>query len=475
MSSLLLPTPSPGIRVLRAASVLVAVAVSVHVGLGMGQGGSRAAVVLPLAAALGAVLALLAFVRFEVFVAGLLVVRASADAGKLSEEGSGLLDPASGLAMLFLLAAMLWLAARHRAEGPAPRTPIRVALWFFLAAGGVSIGASAAPGDSALAWLRMVAAGVMFLVLERLVTDGARMRRLLAAVFASAVIPLIVGFVGFATGGFVEEKGGFDRMTSTFTQSNGYSRYLVLILLMAVAVYRHVHGRTKLGMSALIVLGSVSLVLTYTRSAWLGLVIGLIVIGILQSRVILPVLLVGAVVALVAVPSIGSRLTDVTTDTSAAAGETTDSLSWRFGYWAEVLPLANESPVVGIGLDATSAMTEEAKPPHNDFLRAYVEGGLIGFTAYLALLGALVGTARQALRRARPGLERGVAVGFTGFLVSFIAISTVANVIQNVVMLWYVLALAACASAIARGMPGEKPSPAAAPAPAPSVPATASH
>jgi putative inorganic carbon (HCO3(-)) transporter len=113
--------------------------------------------------------------------------------------------------------------------------------------------------------------------------------------------------------------------------------------------------------------------------------------------------------------------------------------------------LANRNPVTGIGPNMTQHQTAEAKKPHNDVLRAYVETGVVGLLAYLVMVFLLLHTARLALRRAPPGsLERGIAVGFAGCAVAFVAVSLASNVISNVVTLWYFVAFAAAASAVAR-------------------------
>jgi O-antigen ligase len=126
-----------------------------------------------------------------------------------------------------------------------------------------------------------------------------------------------------------------------------------------------------------------------------------------------------------------------------------NTLAWRLSYWTEVLPLANRNPVTGIGLNMTQYNTDKAKQPHNDFIRAYVETGLVGFIAYLSMMIALIGMGRRAVRTVtEPGLDRGVAIGFLGCAVAFLAVSFVANVISNVVNLWYFFTFAAAASAI---------------------------
>ena len=42
-----------------------------------------------------------------------------------------------------------------------------------------------------------------------------------------------------------------------------------------------------------------------------------------------------------------------------------------------------------------AALTDKAKQPHNDFIRAYVETGIVGFVAYVAVLVSLVDWVRN--------------------------------------------------------------------------------
>ena len=141
-------------------------------------------------------------------------------------------------------------------------------------------------------------------------------------------------------------------------------------------------------------------------------------------------------------------------DARAVGGDPTgNTLAWRIGYWTEIVPLANRNPVTGIGPNMTQLQTDEAKKPHNDFLRAYVETGVVGLLAYLAMV--IAAAARRAAGAA-PGaagyaLERGVAVGFLGCAVAFVAVSAASNVISSVATLWYFVAFAAVAGAPALG------------------------
>lgn len=428
----------------------VVVVVGINTGLQVSGGGTRAAIVLPLAAGAALGLVALALVRFEVFVLAVLVARASLDAGKLATQGTSAADPAALLSMLFMFAALIWLAVRRRESGPLPQSPMRSAMVFFLAAQFVSVVGSGRPLSSLLEFGRLTSVGVMFIVLDRLVTNGMLRRRVMAAVFLSSVVPLGAALISTLQGNqLVETKGGLSRVTSVFNQSNGFSRYLMLLIIMGAALYRHCSPQVRLPLALALGGSTVCLLLTYTRSAWFATVVGVVVVGGLQNRAVVAAVFVTGLVAAVAVPSVSGRLADLGEDPSNLGTDSGNSLLWRLDYWSEILPLANENPVTGIGLKMTQFSTDEAKQPHNDFVRAYVETGFVGLLSYVILLVAFARTAIQALRRTSHGIDRGIAVGFAGCVASFVLVSAVSNVISSVVILWYFVAFAAAANSIA--------------------------
>jgi putative inorganic carbon (HCO3(-)) transporter len=459
-------TPGTGVLAKAVTFLLVAVAAATAAvsGLSAGQG-SKLAVVLPVAVAAGAGLGVLALTRFRVYVVIMLVLRASIDLAKLSGApdgsstaptgGARAVDPSSLLAVLFLLAAALWLAAQYREQGRLPGSPLRRALFVFVAAAALSVFGSAHPLASGFEVLRILAAVAMFAVLEQMMVEREARKQLLLAVFASTLFPLAFTAFGFLTGNPpTEAKGSFLRVTGTFTQSNTFGRYLMLMVIFGVAVYPHVSRRLKLPLAVILTGCSGLLLLTYTRTAILGAVIGLVVVGLVQSKRVLFGLVVAGLCAILLVPQLSTRFTSLA-DLSGVGGQpigsSGNSLAWRLNYWTEVLPLANANPVTGIGLKMTEYNTDAAKQPHNDFIRAYVEMGVIGLGAYLAVLIALVGLGRRAVRASRPGtLDRGVAAGFLGCAVAFVAVSLSANIASNVVSLWYLFAFAAAASAVVR-------------------------
>ncbi|MGG5258052.1 O-antigen ligase family protein [Phycicoccus avicenniae] len=439
--------------------VLMAVVASILSGYGLVSGQSRMAV-LPLVAVAGLGLVVVAFTRFSWFVLLLLVVRASTDVVRFSGSDAGTtasntvtargLDPSSIIGVLFLVFALLWLAASFYERGSLRFSVVSTMLLAFLVAGALSVLGSDHPQASALQLARLTSAVMMFVVLERLITDRAMLRRVLTACFLALVVPLAYTVLGLLSGDASSEvKGGFTRLTGTFTQSNDYARFLTFLLLLGVAVLPYVGRRAKRLLAPLLAVAGVFLLLTLTLGAIGAAAVGVGIIALVQRRTrLLALLAVGGLGAFAVVPGLVGRLTESAATEQLGGGATGNSLSWRLGYWESLLSVNKANPVTGIGLNATQYYTESAKQPHNDYLSAYVETGIIGLVTYLGLVAAMLFVAARAVRRTeKHTLEWGVAVGAVVCIVMFAVMSVAANVIQSLANFWYVLAITACASA----------------------------
>jgi len=452
-------------------AVLLALAVGASLlsGYGVVSGQNRLAV-LPVVAVVGIALAVVAFTRFSWFVLLLLTIRSSTDALKVSASDAGTSaantvsergpDPSSIIGVLFLVLALLWLAATFYEGKPIRASIVTTMILGYVAAGALSVVGSNHVQASALQLARLMSGVLMFVVLERLITDRAMLKRVLIACFAALIIPLGYTLFGLVTGqASGEVKGGFTRLTGTFTQSNDYARFLTLLLLLGVAVLPYVSRRVKPFLLGLLALSGVFLLLTLTLGAIGAAFAGIAVIALIQRRAAL-IGLLGAVAmgALIIVPGLIGRITDTAAASEIGGGPTGNSLSWRLDFWASLLTINKDNPITGVGLNATQYFTSSAKQPHNDYLSAYIETGVVGLLMYVGLIVAmLVVAGRAVLRTQRDTLEWGVAVGAVVCVGVYAVMSVAANVIQSSANLWYLLAITACASAAGRfgGRDGE--------------------
>src|SRR5689334_22013206 len=139
-------TGSPGKPVLavalQVALVVLVAAGAVVSGFSFAKGDKTLAV-LPVIAVVAIGLGLMALTRFSAFVLLLLAVRPALDLFKLSSNATGTavgntasqrgLDPSSIVGVLFLLAAVVWLAGRARSGQLVPGSRLRTAMFAFLA------------------------------------------------------------------------------------------------------------------------------------------------------------------------------------------------------------------------------------------------------------------------------------------------------------------------------------------------------
>jgi putative inorganic carbon (HCO3(-)) transporter len=298
---------------------------------------------------------------------------------------------------------------------------------------------------------------MMFVILEQLIVDRRMLVKVLYAAYAGLLFPLGYTVVLFLLGNPPSEvKGSFTRISGPFVQSNTFARYLAFMVVFGVAVYPSLERRQKRLMLPVLALSATFLVMTLTRGAILAVVVAIVVMALVQRRKgVLVGFAASALLAVALVPGLGARFAAVGAEQQLPGGpETGNSLEWRLTYWAQVLPLANSSPVTGIGLNMTQYQTSAAKQPHNDFIRAYVEIGVTGFLAYVAMHIFLLRNGILAIRNSIRGtFEHGVATGALGCAVCFLLGSAGANVMSNVVSLWYLMAFSAAGSYIARRNP----------------------
>jgi putative inorganic carbon (HCO3(-)) transporter len=427
--------------------LLAAVAGSVAAGLVIGEGQGRmvSALMFPLAGAAATVFAWLVFARFELFVLSILAIRAALDA--FGGLGGGL-GAAGAISVIFLAVGTIWLFAEPIEKRlPAPRFVRPIAA--FVGAGALSILIAKDPMGAIQDVVKFATLVVIVLVLNQLLRSERALKNLLIAVYVSLGIPLLVAAFQLVTKSGFHVSNEFSRVRGTFDHPNPFAIYLTMMTIMGVALFLKVESRKmKLTLLALIGASGIFLILTYTRSAWIATMAGLLVVAFYQGKRLLPIIGLIAVAVAMFVPSVAARFSDLSTETtqSGAAG---NSLVWRFEYWQQALTLS-DNPIMGAGLRTVRAETDVAKEPHNDFIRVFVELGLIGLSAYVWFLFSLVRMARRSIRTTRAPLEHAVAVGFMGCLAAFLLLSLVSNVISQLVILWYFLAFAVAASAAPR-------------------------
>ncbi|MGD9750424.1 MAG: O-antigen ligase family protein [Acidimicrobiia bacterium] len=391
------------------------------------------------AGVVGVLVALLAATRFWFVLVGMFVARASLDALKLGDaaEGSSALDPGVVVGLVFLMAGAGWLLAQKRAGDLRPMSgPTK---WFIAlaAAGSFSAVGSGDIFSSFSVSLKIWAGALMVAVLEQVYRQNpARVKVILAAGGASLVVPAIVAAQQLASPRQLEAYLEVSRINGTFVHANPFATYLVIIAVVALAVRPHLERWSRVAANVAIAVATALTLFTYARGAWIALILGVIVVGICQDKRLIAAVVAAAVAALLFVPSVSARLSDLG-KTEAVGNGDPNSLAWRIKYWERLLPLTEENPATGIGLDQVLARSPEKLMPHNTFVQSLVETGVLGLVSLLGLITSTAWALRDVIRRLRPGLARGIAVGAAAAGLGWFVQLGSENLLTQAAIFWY--------------------------------------
>lgn len=424
--------------------VLLATSVGVRAGLAPATLARQFGILFAVGGA--AALGLLALLRFRAFLLVLFAVRPVLDAFKGAGGSAGVLDPSLAIGGLFLAAAVVWLYAQHAGGLLRPMSRTSWALCLLVLAHCVSVLASTSPVASGTAAAKVASGALMFVVLEQVLHQTPRYTRpLFLAAAASLAVPAVVACVQ------VVQRGGFTgtaRINGTFVHPNSFASYLVILGLAALALSPHLAGRERTAARATAVVSLPLLVLTSGRAAWLAFLVGVLIIGAVQSKRLIAGCLLGVVLAVSVVPGVTDRFADLGQERQVGRGDP-NSLAFRFRYWQAIAPMANSTPIVGIGPDMVERSRPEKLQPHNTFLQAYVETGAVGLLALLGVVWAVAKDLRAALRRGL-GRPAGVAVAGLAAAVAFGVQLGTENLLLQVLVLWYLAVPVSAALALNR-------------------------
>lgn len=201
---------------------------------------------------------------------------------------------------------------------------------------------------------------------------------------------------------------------------------LALLTLGQVLLDRHNSRGTRLRMGLALCLLSGAMLMTQTRSAWLGMLAGITVLVLIwKKRYFLALPLLGLLVLLVSPEPIKQRalsfldIQDVT-------------LLERVKMWKGGGRIFLDHPLTGAGIDNLAAIYPKYKDPeesrlrfthlHNNFVQIAAERGAIGLLAWLWIWLAYFRAIAQRLRRTpkREGPERALIIGSLAAVVGFL-------------------------------------------------------
>ena len=194
----------------------------------------------------------------------------------------------------------------------------------------------------------------------------------------SAFIPLFFGFYQLFMGHGNLFVRGFDRVFAVFRHPNEYAFYL---LFLTPLLFNLIQLDSKRKIYYFIMSGLIlfSLFKTYTRSAWIGFVIFVLIIAFRKYKIRTLVVLVPLIASLMMIGPIQNRIMEHGNSVKPT------SYTWRLNYWRKLWPEA-QTILLGKGLGTSKSYIElkyyRENDIHNDYIRFLYEAGWVGTIIY---------------------------------------------------------------------------------------------
>ena len=318
----------------------------------------------------------------------------------------------------FALAGTIWLAKMGMQQSfRIQRTPLD---YFFLAYAATEILSTifaVFPQESFVNMKRLLLIGMVYLV-SSTIQNTNQVKIMVGSV---AVLGAVLSLFEIAWL-FLDQQQRLHVFQHYMT--TGGIKMILLLLLVPFLLHGETPNKIKLWAALAVVPILIALLLTYTRSAWLGFVAGIIVIGIVRNRMVLAglVLLIVAFFLLAPLPLTQRAFSIVDPNDPTVAS--------RLTMWSTGLKIFADYPIFGIGDTDVHELYATYKSPddqefgghlHSNFIQLLVTLGIVGFLAVMALFYKILATEYRIFQQTKAAwLQGSVSLGVFGVFVGFL-------------------------------------------------------
>lgn len=280
-----------------------------------------------------------------------------------------------------------------------------VFLFIFLVAVVLSEIFSAFPSDSMRFFIFYLTCFLLVLILVSSVNDKKELGELMGFILLGLGMIALYGMYQAIKGVPVVQSqidinlnaGMPGRIYATLDNPNNFAEVLAMLLPFAGAALLNArYAISRLFFLGISILALGALVMTLSRSSWIGFAIMMLVFVFYRNKKLIPIMFILAVLAIPVLPqSIYRRLSTITNlqDTST---------SYRFSIYSTVWPVFRKYWFTGIGLGTDAfrniiqnydlSLTKGLPPvhSHNVTLQVWLETGIFGMLSFVGFLISLV-------------------------------------------------------------------------------------
>lgn len=249
--------------------------------------------------------------------------------------------------------------------------------------------------ESIREWVRLLLWPAIYLLVMQL-RGKISPNRIILSMFLSLPIPLIIALS--------QLRSGRLRVYASFGHANAFATFLLLFIGLTWWQLSTTQGRrwpwvVLLSLLAFFLVSTKAL-FSLTMLSVCTLVI--ITLKVNSSKLIGGLLLIVFVIGLFASSEFGQDRLQSIQETPLGNPEITvsrailnsesdyNSFNWRLSQWHTVLKAWKQYPNFGYGLGLSKQSINSKLLPHNDYIRAMAEGGIVGLGAYLCFFTVLL-------------------------------------------------------------------------------------
>ncbi len=268
-------------------------------------------------------------------------------------------------------------------------------------------------------------------------------KELLQAFFLSSILPILFGIYQFIFHiGLADENVSVLRIFGTFSHPNVYSLYLYTLVVFGTLYFLLFADRGVRKIVTLGILGifSVMLMLTFARVAWIAMFLFIFLGALLRYRLLLFPLILIPFVLFTFSQSFQERVIE------SFNPDPDSSIVWRQELWHDVTrySIQEERTLLGSGMDTFPKVSESVRgtthgpnDPHNDFVKFFVEGGVVGVIIFVLYLVSLLWIMVKRYKESKKGSALQLAFGI--MILFFITLELSAltdNIFKNTPLQW---------------------------------------
>ncbi|MGA7938061.1 MAG: O-antigen ligase family protein, partial [Kovacikia sp.] len=349
------------------------------------------------------------FTNFEYAVLGLLILRSSLDIFSAQQIPAVFAVGVDLLTLLYLAVQLFRKRTIHidKFFWLFSGWIILQSLWvILLPVGGLGLDASYLL-DAIREWVRLFSLLMVYLLVMQL-RDHITPNRVISLLFLGlavpitcatlqaflpqSILPVLLAPTAATDSPFIEAS----RISGTLGHSNTFATFLLLFISLGCWKIKQERNR----LPWVLLLGILLFFYVSTKALFSLLMIGVFVLVLILPRVnpiklLGGLLLIGVVVTLFASTEFGqTRLgsiantpllnpdIDISRAILLSAGDQ-NSFNWRIAQWTYLLEQWKQFPIFGFGLGTSIFVSTNKLLPHNDYVRALVEGGLVGLVTFI--------------------------------------------------------------------------------------------